>query len=304
MRVSRMILPELMRTYTNKLLYVTEDCMSEYENIINEFRKHSRKAHCDDGSVRVSNLPKFSDFDINFNRISQEQARALLVASSFSLAYSGMNVFITEDQVRLWDALGKHLLDPPSLYFNENIGEPFPWDLSYLRTLFVTTIKTETGEWALVQKSILSEWNWFNATPEHPFPSHTTKPSEYFVFPLFEAVLKKFLSEYIDFSGIVRKEFRNYSIGQRCSNIGHLFTLLLNRSNHPSLISDATIISELIEFIYPDRDAAEVIANEWRNPALHGDKNVSTSSGLILNLTLLVAVNSCTEEHWNERFDA
>ncbi|GAC37144.1 hypothetical protein [Paraglaciecola psychrophila] len=277
--------------------------MSEYEKIIERYRKHSKEAHGDDGSVRISGFPKFSEFGINFSRISQEQARALLVASSFSLAYSGMNVFITEDQVRLWDAVGKHLLDPPSLYFNETNDKPFPWELSYLRTLFVTTIKTETGEWSLVQKSKLSEWNWFNATPEHPFPSHSTKPAEYFVFPLFEAVLKNFLSEYIDFSGVVKKEFRNYKVGQRCSNIGHLLTLMLNRSNHPSLISDSKIILELIQFIYPNRDAAEVIANEWRNPALHGDQNVSTSSGLILNLTLLVAVNSCTEVQWDARFD-
>ncbi|MFH4603892.1 hypothetical protein [Vibrio diabolicus] len=282
--------------------------MKSYDEIVTTCKTHWQDCH-EGEAVKVKNMAMLSSFDIgDIYKLSQEQARALLVGSSYLLAYRGMNVVITEDQVKLWDAIGKHLLDPPSLYFKETFDKPF--EMTYFRNLFVTTIKTETGAWQLAQTNQLPKWKWFDATSEYPFSVRATRPGEYFVFPLFEAVLKKALSDYIDMSGKVIKEFRHYVPGDNsrskshCSNIGHLVTCLVNRSENETLKKDLTSILELIECLYPDREnASDVIANDWRNPALHGDENVSTSSVVILNLALLIAVHSCTEEEWEARFE-
>ncbi|AGH44601.1 hypothetical protein C427_2492 [Paraglaciecola psychrophila 170] len=45
--------------------------MSEYEKIIERYRKHSKEAHGDDGSVRISGFPKFSEFGIKIAVVSR-----------------------------------------------------------------------------------------------------------------------------------------------------------------------------------------------------------------------------------------
>jgi len=276
--------------------------MSDRCNSIIDFcRSLSQEAHADPGGVRIS-LDSLTRKGFDIRGFTYDELRAACVGLTYLLLYRGMNMVVTEDHAILWDTIGRELLDPPSLYFRESHNAPFPAEYHAFRELFVTTIKTSTGEWNLFQKHTISKWKWFQMPAEYP-EVHVMNPAAYLVYPLLEAVLKETLSSFIERNGIVRARFtvpgRTYnSDGRtRCNRVDdHMLVLLGQQSHLADLNNDLSLIYAHIAFLYPGRDPISVISQEWRNPAMHGEDNISTAFGVVLNIALFIAMDYVKDE--------
>ncbi len=271
------------------------------DSIIDFCRSLSQEAHANAGGVRISlHSLKRKGYDIR--SFTYDELRAACVGLTYSMLFRGMNMVVTEDHKILWDTIGRHLLDPPSLYFKESHNAPFPTEYRAFRELFVTTIKTSTGEWALFQKHRNPNWNWFQMPAEYSWVD-SLNPATYLVYPLLEAVLKETLSLFIERNGIVKKKFtvqkRSYnSKGKtRCSSVDHMLDLLRQQQNLSDLNKDLSLVYEHIAFLYPGHiNPTSVISQEWRNPAMHGEDNAPTAFGVVLNIALLIAMDYVKDE--------
>jgi hypothetical protein len=267
---------------------------SRYDQIINFCRKVSSDAHADPNVVKVS-ISSLAGLGYDIRTFSYEELRAACVGLTYTLLYKGMNMIIGEDHRLLWDTIGKYLLEPPSLYFGETDNNPFPIDYNQFRQLFVAVIKIATGEWELCQLRPISIWIWPQMPQGLPVDANIVS---YLVYPLLEAVLKETLSSYISRNGEVIQYFqvsdgREYSPTGRskwCSKVNHMLDLLDQQTSLVDLRIDLKLIYDHIVFLY-GRDARFVIANDWRNPAIHGENNIPTAYGVLLNIILLIAMD-------------
>jgi hypothetical protein len=130
---------------------------------------------------------------------------------------------------------------------------------------------------------------------------HGANPSSYLVYPLLEAVLKQTLFAFLERNGSVKISFsvssgRTYRTRNFCSRVDHMLDLLGQQTHLSDLNHDLGLIYDHIAFLYTGRDPVSVIAEEWRNPAIHGEDNVPTSYGIILNILLLVAMDYVKDE--------
>jgi hypothetical protein len=286
--------------------------MATYKKIIEYCIHHSDKTSHEDGSIVLSDSTNIDSLGINFARLTREEARGLAVGLSYTLIQGKMNMMVTSDQVKFWDSVGKHLLEPPSLYFGESFNSgPLLSELSHLRKLLITVIKTETREWQIFEDHKISGWSWPTCVPG--YPADTVRPGEYFVYPLLEAILNRTLSDYVESDGIVIKEFtidfsngksKTYGVNDTVSNMSHLFLLLFQSGYRQELTNDLKLLFGKIETIYEGSSALDVIYKVWRNSALHGEEHTSTASGIVLNIVLLFAIASVSEKEWTERHDA
>src|SRR5690606_26151529 len=166
-----------------------------------------------------------------------------------------------------------------------------------------------TSEWMVYESHSISNWRWPHAAPG--YPANSVRPGEYLVYPLLEAVLKRYLSGFIGPDGRVNRAFdlimrcgaiKKYRRGASISSIAILLRILLQYSDDPDLKLELETLFTKIEEIYPSENAADVIYKKWRNAALHGDRHVPTASGVVLNIILLIAIASVSEEEWNARY--
>lgn len=272
--------------------------MPSRDEIIEFCQKYSAECHKEAGEVGISFV---SIQKIGFNPVAAtyDQLRGACVGLTYTLLFKGMNEFVMPDHRLLWDSVGKRLLGPPSIYFAEKEGTKFPEDLMPFRDLFLTAIKTSTREWVLCQARPISEWKW--PPQESGLALFAVSPAYYLVYPLLEGTLKFLLSDHLKLNGLVLKEFNTgdgtkYKEGKRCSRVEHMLDLVMQMSSHKDLAEDLQLIFKHIEFLYPGRTAPEVISQEWRNPAMHGQSNVPTAAGTVLNMVLLVAMEKVKGE--------
>ena len=266
--------------------------------IIEFCQKYSASCHHADGRVVITPV-SLEQTGFNPVEATYEQLRGACVGLTYTLVFKGMNVFVSKDHVLFWDSVGKRLLDRPSLYFGEKRGIPLSYHLRSFQSLFITVIKTMTGEWALYQCRPLSRWGWPDQQVGYP-ASFGADPSHYLVYPLLEGTLKFLLSDHFTLDGRVVQEFkskdgRQYKKGQYCSRVDHMLDLVMQTSSYSDLAQDLKLILDHIEFLYPGTTATSVISQEWRNPAMHGESNVPTAAGVVLNIALLFAMEKVKE---------
>jgi len=144
-------------------------------------------------------------------------------------------------------------------------------------------------------------------------PGRLRKTTEYLVYPLLEAVLKRELSEFFYPSGRVAKPFpglwpngnpRRYKVDQHCSDVANILRLYMTQPEFAELSCDLQKILDHIESIYPDTNAFDVISTDWRNPAIHSANPVNTAPGVVLNIIILLALSHIDNSQWDARYDA
>jgi len=290
-----------------------------YEEILDFCRNVAENAHNADGSMSI-NPKKASLINAGYDiqSFSYDEFRAACVGLTYTSVYARMNAVVGVDHMALWDTLGRYLLEPKSLYFNRHPDQGIPQEItsefSAFLNLFVTTIKTATHEWMLFQQEPISDWRWYKNPPGTPVGR--LQPASYLVYPLLEAVLKQSLSHYLDRDGTVTADFqignttyspgdgsRNKSTLNRCSRVSHMLRLLDQQNDRPNLNHDLLLIYEHISSLYDGDYATNIIANEWRNPAIHGEDHIPTAYGVLLNIVLLIAMDD-TEEKLRQKLSA
>lgn len=278
--------------------------MASYQDIIDHCMKVIVMG--EDGKPEgVDLLRPLSDVGVDFERLSRTEVRALAVGLTLAGIHIGMTAYTSEQHKMFWDAVGKHLLDEPSLYFKENIEgheQEAMWEIDPLRQLYTTVIMLHSGVWSLPIWQGVSTW----------CSARGVDPAEYLVYPLFEAVLKRELRDFVTASGEVLQTFdvevpkgkpRTYAKGRKISNIGHLCQLYQKQPAFVDISGDVEEIFNHIESLYPPHKAVDVIASKWRNPALHGDRQIGTARSVVLNLTILVSLSSIDDQLWIEAYD-
>jgi hypothetical protein len=281
--------------------------MPSYDQIVGHCSGLYRVSE-DGRSGSVDLLPPLENIGLKFSRLRRDQVRGLAVGLSRALVHPGMNAVITADHLKFWDAIGKHLLDAPSLYFHERDDNSVELllEIESLRDLFTTVVKIESGSWAVLPHNPISKWRW--PVDIIGYPASRSRTSEYLVYPLLEAVLKRELPEYFSRSGEVIKEFERrgrtdpYKVGKWCSSIADLLILYMNQAVFAELRQDLEMIFEHIEKLYPEENAINVIAGEWRNPAAHGQNIVTTAHGVVLNIVILLALSHIDDSQWDAEY--
>ncbi|HHY0435732.1 TPA: hypothetical protein ACVU31_002522 [Vibrio parahaemolyticus] len=287
--------------------------MATYDEIIDYCYKYRESCKRPDGSMSFEGFIDIESLGINFSRLSREEARGLAVGLSYTLICGNMSSVRMTDHTRYWDAVGKHLLDSPSLYFGESSQDlsSMSYELYYLKKLFITVIKTETSEWEMYQSQVITRWNCPSSN-QGDRVYNAVNPGEYFVYPLLEAIIKRLLIDYVGPDGVVRQNFeimfknrksKAYKKGDIVSQISHLLILLTQKSEDKTLIEELHQIFSIIEDVYSGKSAIEVISDKWRNSALHGERHTPTASGVVLNLILLLSISSITEKDWEKRYE-
>jgi hypothetical protein len=271
-----------------------------YDEIIHFGKRVCNIAHSSSKQAVVS-LRSLEEIGISITDLNPTDLRAACVALSFTLLYRGMNAVVMKDHVLLWDFTGKFLLEPPSRYFDESFDEPFPTKLHPLRGLFVSVIKSATREWELTQQEPISRWRYFQSPLGYPVALHTN-PASYMVYPLLEAVTKRYLSGVLELNGYVKCEFCvkygnkkiKYRPGRTCSSVSDMLALLQDRASS-DLQRELQEIYDHIAFVTGSkRHPLDIISREWRNPSLHGEDHVPTAYGVLLNIVLLIALDYTT----------
>lgn len=122
----------------------------------------------------------------------------------------------------------------------------------------------------------------------------------YLSFPLLEGILKKACVEYVDFDGEVKKEFRispserSYSVGKKISNVGVLLFLYFELAAGDFEKKYLTFIVDHLKTFGYERHPFWMIF-DWRNQSLHGQQDHITVGGILLSMSLLIAVASLGE---------
>ncbi len=285
--------------------------MPSYDQIVEHCSGLCRASE-DGRSGSVDLLPPLENIGVTYPRLRRDQVRALAVGLSRALVHPGMNAVFTADHFKFWDAIGKHLLDEPSLYFHERDDNSVELllEIDNLRDLFTTVVKIESGSWAVLPHNPISKWGW--PADVIGYPVSRSRTNEYLVYPLLEAVLKRELPEFFSREGKIIKEFKglyqhgghkSYKIGGRCSSVAHLLDQYMKQPAFAELTHDVQEIFKHIESLYPERDAIDVIASDWRNPAAHGRQIVNTAHGVVLNIIILLALSHVDDRQWDEQYD-
>lgn len=276
--------------------------MSRYEEIVERFSQLSSETK--EGVPVIDWAQVTSTPCVSFERMSREEARASAVGLSIAGLRAAMVGIDTDDHTKYWDAIGRHLLDEPSLYMKcHPAGAVDGFEFMTLRNLFTTVVMLKSGSLEVRPCGSASKWG-----PLSNMSVGRVSPDGYLVYPLLEAVLKLALFEFIELDGTVKKSFsvkfkkKPYEKGVKCSNVGHLLRLYMKQAKFRELVQDLQKIFDHIKSLSNGRDAIDVIASDWRNPAAHGQDYVKTASGIMLNIVLLVALSNIDESQWEGRY--
>lgn len=242
--------------------------------------------------------------DIRFHELDFHELSVALVGVSKTLFRPGLSVVTDYDHYFMWAWCGE-LLAGRRAYGRFCVREE--GGLDEQENHFVTLMKaTISGALADCREPATSRIEMrlhdnvrdIQAHGAKTFLSHSSSALGYMAFPLLEATLRRACRAYLAPNGEVTGEFagkrggrteRNYKKGNRCSNILHALNL------HYAIVDSPELLELLDEFrahlssVAGGADAYEQIF-EWRNGALHGEKQLKTIGGTILNLCFLIAL--------------
>lgn len=236
-----------------------------------------------------------------------------------TLLSSGLNTIIVNDHKALWAWSAEVIMDIEFDLFNHKEYE--------IRDLFDSCI------WASLSNPHRKEphpikWcemcNTYDKIPHHSkyFLNQSTLSLSYLVFPLLEALCKKYNSEYIDINGKIKKDFIievedkktiEYTINRRqrkdrkgktktqCSSLKDLLFLLYKNANK-ELKKSLTEFREHLLTLDNKQDPFKLIYN-WRNSSLHGSCSYQTIGGTLLNLSFLICLHKIGTKYNDKRQD-
>jgi len=181
---------------------------------------------------------------------------------------------------------------------------------SALATLFVPP--KDKNEWrANADVRLAYDKIWYRA---HPYLINSNLAFCYLVFPLLEAVLRRACSVYVDSEGTVltpfsvpkgtlspsvdnklqgpfTKDYAPNGRNDKCSSLQDYLLLLHNDISTQTLRDDLTSYRAHLSLIDSSQDPYKTIYH-WRNSTLHGARNHEEIGGILLNLILLIALDS------------
>jgi len=231
---------------------------------------------------------------IHFHELNFSELVTAGIGLTKILLLKGMNTVVASDHFHFWSWAAEVILETEDCIFSNEEHE--------LRELFEMLIRSslaglraptnDPGYLALQQKA--DDLTEFNAKQ---LILNRSLITAYLGFPFLEGLCKKMASTYVDFSGKVIQEFsvhdknidRTYTVGSRCSNLGHLLYLLQDSVADREL---STCLSELynhVEQFGHGEPGYEVIFN-WRNASLHGETSFPTIGGTLVSISTLICL--------------
>lgn len=234
--------------------------------------------------------------NICFHDLNYDEIRASCIGLTRTLLYKGLNAIVDYDHYFFWAWIGEVLLIQEAEYFTRNDEE--------ISNLFSAIIRLcLTGCKAPVHSKV--EWEKQREMTKY-IDSNTKEVVlkqnlivAYLSFPFLEATLKKYCCTYIDYSGKVKAPFkvgkRQYNAGGICSSLHDLLVLCHEQVASLNLRKDLDIILNYFSEISTE-DPFKLIY-QWRNASLHGSTNYSTIGGTVLNIAIIIALDSISERY-------
>lgn len=233
--------------------------------------------------------------EIKFHELNYKEMQSACIGLTKVLLHKGLNTVIDYDHLYFWSWTAEVFLYSDIKYFSKENHE--------IKELFKTIIHSNL---AGVTKPTSSKKEWEQQRKKEKLVEFNTKQlimkknliTAYLLFPLLEGVLRRKCSQYIDYSGKVKKDFlvpngyggsRKYQKTQRCSSLRDLLYLFYNNVSSDNLKHKVSIMREHIS-TFSDDDAFDLIYN-WRNTSLHGESNFPTIGGTLLNLVILIVLD-------------
>lgn len=121
--------------------------------------------------------------------------------------------------------------------------------------------------------------------------------TSYLSFPLLEGILKKRCSEFVEYDGLVKKEFtiprgkRPYVPGSKINSLAVLLFLYFHEVANEFEKKYFPIATNHLQTFIPEKHAFWMIY-EWRNESLHGQSDHTGVGGVLLSISLLIAIAS------------
>ena len=270
-----------------------------------------RKVATRDGGISIggeSERFRLHNNGIRFHDLGYSELTEALVGLTEVLLLPGLNTVVDLDHTLLWAWCGELLLGP---------GAPLADVDPEIRQLAETTVRaalanvtSPTAEG--FERSRTARGLMGSNASEYLARAHNVLP--FLAFPLLEAVVRRACKEFVGLDGVVIEPFsalgRSYKPGKRCSNVGHLLRLLVERvateplrENLITLLLHVEGLSRAVRHSHDGQDGYDVIF-EWRNSSLHGETSLSTIGGTVLNLALLIALDSIMHEFEQHRVAA
>lgn len=246
-----------------------------------------------------------------FHELNHEVLCAALIGLSKVLLRPGLSTVVDHDHYALWSWCGEILLGIRSTLFSQQQYE--------IKSLYETTIHAALAN-CRKPPSTRDEWSEQNRILELQ-PHHAKQLLQqsglvltYLGFPLLEAVLKRSCATYVAFDGKVLSPFevpnkwggtRKYKLNGQCSSLRDLLFL-------HSIVVASPELKALIDRFRIHLNSLDVIQDpfdllfSWRNQSLHGEANLQTIGGTVLNFSLLISlfeIKDCFDKHRLQALD-
>lgn len=255
------------------------------EEKIKRLSKQWRESEENNGDISIgigSEKLRLHKNGIHFHELGYRELELCCIELSKSLLIKGLNTIINQDHKLFWAWAGE--LNEQQEYLRNNDN---------LKKLFSTCIRL-----TLAQRTENIEHNLEQISNE------TFLILSHISFPLLEGILKMHCHEYVSMSGKVMKKFkiekkpnpRTYNQGKIISSIEDLIHLLIQKVADKKLKGQIKQILQHIENIQEEEKKGEKIIYDWRNSSLHGNISYQTIGGIILNISILIMLNSMKKD--------
>ena len=227
---------------------------------------------------------------IQFHDLNFQEIQACCIGLTDVLLMKRLNQINSYDHFYFWSWMGELFLGSEGTYFTREERD--------IKNLFSTCIRA-----ALADRSDKKNFVDLNASE---LVSNQGLILAQLSFPLLEAILKKTCREYVDYDGRVLKDFRitnrrnvvHYGRQgkSKISSLKDLLFLLYNIVASPELKKQLTSIREHIKRVDEQSEPFSTIYR-WRNSSLHGQNSYTTIGGTILNIVIIIALDSLKENY-------
>lgn len=231
-----------------------------------------------------------------FHALTYDELRAACLGLGRNLLLPGMNTVIDFDHTFFWAWCAEVIqYNRPPVFSDEQRA---------LSELFGACVRAALAN-ARKPASSKEEWEQQRAHDGYvpfqlrEFGHNAHLALAYLSFPLLERVAKLQCSDYVDLSGKVLKPFsiqrpgksaRRYVVGQSCSSLRDLLTLLHLTVARPSLAADLRSYESHLK-TFGNTQAPFDVLYGWRNTLLHGGANYPTIGGTVFNLAVLLLLD-------------
>jgi len=254
-----------------------------------------------DGTIQISGSSeefRLRNNGVEFHTLSYNELRAACIGLSRVLLRPGLNTVIDFDHMLFWSWCGEIFASTAASYFGVDEREPQQLFGLACRAALAETYRPDHRGWEENRDRLMAmEPN----SRELVTNAHVVLV--YLAFPLLEAILRKTCSAYVTPNGSVVTSFDkghggrgSYSIGDRCSNFGHLLWLLYDRVAGPELVDGLDQQRAGLRALESNTDPFGLLFG-WRNSSLHGQTALPTIGGTVYNTAILIALDAVRADY-------